>query len=188
MKHLRSGRLTPTLIGAALVVFLAGGCSSDRSDLQQWMEGVRAEAKPVPRRVNEPRVFEPYRYQEAGRIDPFSATKIASSDFDGKGRNNDLAPDQERLREPLEAWPLDSIRMVGYLSNPQGSYALLQTEQNVYQASVGNYVGRNYGKVMRISESGIELRELVQDAAGDWMERETTLRIDERNLDENNAR
>lgn len=180
--------MTAAIIGAAFVATLAGGCSSDRSDLQEWMKSVRAEAKPVPRQVNEPRVFEPYRYQEAGRTDPFSATRIVSANPDEKGRNGILAPDPDRPREPLEAWPLDSIRMVGYLSNPQGSYALLKTDRLVYQAGVGNYVGRNYGKITRVGESGIRLRELVQDATGDWTERETTLQIDEGKLDEKNAR
>lgn len=178
MRSSRFSHVIVSVAGAALVTLLAG-CSGDRSDLQEWMKSVRAEAKPVRQRVNEPRVFEPYRYEDEGRDDPFSPARIASTDVDAKGRGSGLTPDPDRPREPLEAWPLDSIRMVGYLANPQGSYVLLQADRLVYQAGVGNYVGRNHGVITRVGEAGIQLRELVQDATGDWAERETTLQIDE---------
>lgn len=178
MKRSLSAPLLPVLFGAVVLAGVAG-CSNDRSDLQQWMQMVRADAKPVRQRVNEPRRFEPYYYQDAGRVDPFSEARIAPLVAEDDKRGSGLAPNLDRPREPLEAWPLDSIRMVGYLANPQGRFALLQAEHLVYQTGVGNYVGSNFGVVTHIDETGIQLRELVQDAAGDWGARETTLQIDD---------
>lgn len=165
-------------IGALAAVSLAG-CANDHSDLRDWMQTVRASAKPVHETISEPRRFEPYRYDNEGQVDPFSVAKLGgSSDGPNAGASGGgLKPDTNRQREALEAFPLDSIRMVGQLANRQGQYALLQAERLVYQARVGNYAGQNYGMITRISETEVKLKELVQDAVGDWVERETTLQI-----------
>ena len=90
-----------------------------------------------------------------------------------------LKPDTNRRREALESFPLDAIRMVGHMTNGRSSFALLQVDSTVYQARVGNYAGLNYGMITRVSESEVRLKELVQDAAGDWIERETALQLKE---------
>ena len=69
--------------------------------------------------------------------------------------------------------------MVGHMSNNNASFALLQVENMVYQARVGNYAGQNFGKIVRVSEGEVVLKEMVQDAAGDWNERDTALRLQE---------
>jgi len=165
-------------IGALAAVSLAG-CANDHSDLRDWMQTVRANAKPVHETISEPRRFEPYRYDNEGQVDPFSVAKLGGSpDGANPGASGGgLKPDTTRPREALEAFPLDSIRMVGQMANRQGQYALLQAERLVYQARVGNYAGQNYGMITRISETEVKLKELVQDAVGDWVERETTLQI-----------
>ncbi len=165
-------------LGALAAVSLAG-CASDQSDLRAWMQTVRASAKPVHESISEPRRFEPYRYDNESQVDPFSVARLGgSSDAAGAGAGRGgLKPDTTRVREALEAYPLDAIRMVGHLANRQGQYALLQAESLVYQARVGNYAGQNYGMITRISETEIKLKELVQDAVGDWVERETILQI-----------
>ncbi len=69
--------------------------------------------------------------------------------------------------------------MVGHLANGKQSYALLQVDNLVFQARVGNYAGQNFGVITKVNEAEIKLKELVQDAAGDWKERETSLQIQE---------
>jgi type IV pilus assembly protein PilP len=165
-------------VGAVAAASLAG-CANDQTELREWMQTVRAGVKPVHQPISEPRRFEPYRYDNLGQVDPFSIAKLggAIDAGDGAAARGGLKPDTTRQREALEAYPLDAIRMVGQLANRQGQYALLQADGLVYQARVGNYAGQNYGMITRVSETEVELKELVQDAVGDWVERETTLQI-----------
>lgn len=164
-------------LGALAAASLAG-CANDQAELRQWMDTVRAGVKPVHERISEPRRFEPYRYDNEGQVDPFSVAKLGGAPAaDGETPRGGLKPDLTRRREALESYPLDAIRMVGHLANRQGQYALLQAESLVYQARVGNYAGQNFGMITRISETEVKLKELVQDAVGDWVERETTLQI-----------
>jgi type IV pilus assembly protein PilP len=165
-------------LGAFAAVSLAG-CADDQAELREWMQSVRASVKPVHHPISEPRRFEPYRYDNEGQVDPFSVARLGGAPgvAHAGAPAGGLKPDTTRPREALEAYPLDAIRMVGHLANRQGQYALLQAERLVYQARVGNYAGQNYGMITRISETEVALKELVQDAVGDWVERETTLQI-----------
>jgi type IV pilus assembly protein PilP len=65
------------------------------------------------------------------------------------------------------------------MSDRKSNFALLKADGMVYQARVGNHAGQNYGVITRVSETEIRLRELVQDAAGDWVARETALKLQE---------
>ncbi len=89
-----------------------------------------------------------------------------------------LAPDLTRRKEPLEAYPLESLNMVGTLEKGKTVYALVRTpDKDVYQVRQGNYLGQNYGVVIGVTDSEIRLKELVQDGAGDWTERSSTLQL-----------
>lgn len=155
-------------------------CANDQTELRTWMDGVRASTKPVHERIAEPKRFEPFRYDNDAQVDPFSPDKLALAieKFQKRARG-DLQPDMNRRREALEGYPLDTIRMVGRLTNGRHDYALLQAESVVYKAHVGSYAGQNFGKITRISETEVTLKELVQDAAGDWVERESSLQLQE---------
>ncbi|MCO5107825.1 MAG: pilus assembly protein PilP [Burkholderiaceae bacterium] len=167
------------LLTLAAVLALAG-CSNDQSELRAWMQQVRADTKPIQERIEEPKKFAPFRYDDVAEVDPFSPEKLATV-LDGPQRPGagGLKPDLNRRREALEAFPLDAIRMVGHLANGRQNHALLQVDKTVYQAHVGNYAGQNFGVITRISENEVLLKELVQDAAGDWVQRESTLRLQE---------
>lgn len=167
------------LLTLAAVLALAG-CSNDQSELRAWMQQVRADTKPIQERIEEPKKFAPFRYDDVAEVDPFSPEKLATV-LDGPQRQGagGLKPDLNRRREALEAFPLDAIRMVGHLANGRQNHALLQVDKTVYQAHVGNYAGQNFGVITRISENEVLLKELVQDAAGDWVQRESTLRLQE---------
>ena len=84
-----------------------------------------------------------------------------------------------RRREPLEAYPLDSMAMVGSVTRDGRPYALLRVDNLLYQARVGEYLGQNFGRITKITETEISLREVVQDAAGEWIERTSTLQLQE---------
>ena len=91
-----------------------------------------------------------------------------------------LAAEMNRRKEPLEAYPLDSMAMVGSVSKEGRPHALLKVDNLLYQVSVGQYLGQNYGKITKISETEVVLREIVQDAAGEWIERTSNLMLQER--------
>ena len=165
-------------IAAAAAVALLAGCGEEHQELRSWMDQQRAampvRSEPVP----VPKTFEPFRYENAGQSDPFSQSKLALRL--GRGAGGTAKPDTSRRREVLENFPLETVQLVGHLSNTKGSFALLRVDEMVYQARVGNYAGQNFGKIVRVTESEVTLRELVQDAAGDWTERETTLQLQEK--------
>lgn len=169
------------LLAAAMLAALLAGCGDDRSELRSWMENVRATTQPVRETIAEPKKFEPFRYDRAGEVHPFERTRLAglSPDDARSSRGSVLKPDLARPREQLESFPLDAIRMVGHMSNGRQNFALLQVESVVHQARVGNHAGQNHGVITRVAENEVRLRELVQDAAGDWVHRETTLQLQE---------
>ena len=134
-------------------------------------------------RLPEPSKFSPQPYTQEGAVEPFSNQKLAQAlkrDSNQATANAGLiAPELARRREPLEASPLDTVVMVGSLINTGKPVALVRVDNLLYQVRVGNYLGQNYGRITKISESGLTLREIVQDAAGEWIERTATLQLQE---------
>ena len=133
--------------------------------------GQGARASSIRCRRSSP--YEPFAYNAFDLPDPFKPRKIEPV----KGASK-LAPDLTRRKEPLEAYPLESLQMVGTLQKNKTIYALVRTtDKDVYQVRAGNYVGQNFGVITGIGESEIKLKELVQDGAGDWTERSSTLQL-----------
>jgi len=91
-----------------------------------------------------------------------------------------LAAEINRRKEPLEAYPLDNMTMVGSVVKQGHQYALLKVDVLLYQVKVGDYLGQNFGKVMAITETEVRVREVVQDSAGEWTERPAALQLQER--------
>lgn len=165
-------------IGAAA---LLAGCGPNHDELQQWMDQQRREVKPNVTPLQPPKKFEPGPYLAAQNVEPFSALKLTVAiKQEARQPSSLLASELSRRKEPLEAFPLDSMTMVGSLVKTGRPQALLKVDNLLYQIKVGDYVGQNYGRVMRITETEISLREIVQDAAGEWIERPTTLQLQER--------
>jgi len=163
--------------------FLAGCSSSDEEQLQQWMTEQRNQTRSKVDRLPEPTKFTPQAYAEEGSVEPFSNQKLTQAlkrDSSQATANAALiAPELARRKEPLEASPLDAVSMVGSLIKVGQPVALVRVDNLLYQVRVGNYLGQNYGKITKVSETGINLREIVQDAAGEWIERTATLQLQE---------
>lgn len=170
--------LTLTSIGLASVVL--AGCSGSNDELRQWMADTRKEMRPVTPTLTEPKTFQPFLYHDQGEVDPFDPSKVSNALKALSAKSNSgMAPDLARRREPLEAYPLDTVAMVGTLQRPNLRYALLRADSVIYQVKVGNYVGLNFGIITRIDENEVAIKEVVQDAAGEWVERATTLQLQE---------
>ena len=158
------------LIPAALLV--VAGCSSEIDELKQF---VRDSDKGIPRRV-EPlpavKPFEPFAYEGFDLPDPFKPRKLSAPK---EGTGGGIAPDLNRRKEPLEAFPLEQLKMVGTLSQNKEIYALVRADKTLYRVKKGNYMGQNFGLITDVTESEIKLKEIVQDSAGDWAERQSVL-------------
>jgi type IV pilus assembly protein PilP len=158
------------LIPAALL--LVGGCSSEIDELKQF---VRDSDKGIPRRV-EPlpavKPFEPFAYEGFDLPDPFKPRKLSAPKEGGGGG---IAPDLNRRKEPLEAFPLEQLKMVGTLTQNKETFALVRADKTLYRVKKGNYMGQNFGLITDVTESEIKLKEIVQDSAGDWAERQSVL-------------
>ena len=161
-------------------------CTAESDDLQQWMAEQRRTTKPKVTPISEPKKYVPLAYSEGASFDPFSSDKLtqALKRETGAGTASSgallVAPELDRRKEPLEAFPLDAMTMVGSLNRSGQLVALVKVDSLLHQVRVGNYLGQNYGLVNKISENEVVLREIVQDAAGEWIERNTTLQLQEK--------
>lgn len=161
-----------------LAAALLSACAGDDDDLSQWMAQQRAQAKPRVQPVRPPASYQPQAYLGVGSVSPFADEKLTRVLRSDSGRASQLlAAEQRRRREPLEDFPLDAMSMAGILDKAGRRVALVRVNGLLYQVSVGNYLGQNYGRVTAISENQITLREIVQDAAGEWVERTATLQL-----------
>lgn len=164
-----------TLVVIAAAALVAGCGPSSHKDLVDWMneqgKGVRGHLDPLP--TIKP--YEPFVYNDFDLPDPFKPRKIEPMKSDN---SNKLAPDLNRRKEPLEAYPLESLSMVGTLEKGRTRYALVKTpEKDLYQVRQGMHMGQNYGVITDVTDTDIKLKELMQDGSGDWSERSSTLNL-----------
>lgn len=157
-----------------LLVVLTGCGSEEGDDLDKFMANAANDmgksVKPLP----EVKPYIPLQFNADGALsDPFRARKATST--------SSLQPNTSRPKEPLEAYPLESLKYVGLLSKNKSVYGLIKTPDNtVQQVKVGNYLGPNYGLITSINENAVDLKEIVQDdLTGDWVERNASISLQE---------
>ena len=165
----------------SLLSFVISACSGSQDELQQWIEQQRREVKPNISPLSPPKKFNPQAYLAANAVEPFSSQKLTVAiKQEARQSNSLLAAEVNRRKEPLEAYPVDSMAMVGSVTKQGHPYALLKVDSLLYQVKRGDYIGQNYGKITKISETDISFREIVQDAAGEWIERTSSLQLQEK--------
>jgi len=171
-------RIFQSVIATLLLTSLAA-CDDGMGEVRQWMAEQKAQARVTIPKLSEPKKFIPFTYADQDQIDPFNQTKLTVALAKAQGvPRGAFAPDPNRKHEPLESYPLDSISMVGTI-NKGGQHAILQVDKTLYDVKVGNHLGQNDGEIKTINESGMEISERVQDASGEWVERKTTLELQE---------
>ena len=158
---------------------LMAGCADEQEDIQKWMReksaGMRGAVKPLP----EVKIFPVVDYVAVSELEPFNAARIEPAKPE-KRLVNDPRLDPDRQREPLEAYPLETLKMVGILGKGKSVNALIQADKALYQVRVGNFIGRNYGKVIAINQDSLELQELIEDLNEGWVEKITTVQLQEK--------
>lgn len=167
-------------ITVAIIAVLSGCGGEQHQELRTWMrqeeQGMRGRVDPLPKVLP----YEPVTYDVGGALDPFSPIKAK---VEG-GRGGANLPDTNRPREPLEDFPLETIKLVGIFQDKSRLVGQVLANSRGYQVKVGSYVGQNFGRVVRIvtakNEERIVVKELVKDADDQWVERESELLLDTR--------
>ena len=153
------------------------------NELQVWMDEQKNGIKPTVAKVSQPKTYIPQEYLKINLMDPFNPQKLVaggkSDTTRGDASSALIEPELNRRKESLESLPLDVMSYVGRLEKKGQSSALLKVDRLLYQIKVGSYLGQNYGKIIKITESELLIREIVQDAAGEWIERMATLKLQE---------
>lgn len=172
MKHPR------ILLVAGLLCVALSGCSNDGlDDLREFTKNAYADRKPKVEPLPEIKMQESFIYNPTNLPDPFAATNLKPQ---GPKSASGPRPDPNRRKDPLEEYPLDSLKMVGTLTRGKQVWAIIQaSDGNVYRAQVGDHMGQNSGLIKKITEEKIDLVELIQSASGDWVEREASLSLQE---------
>ncbi|MDR7094431.1 pilus assembly protein PilP [Hydrogenophaga laconesensis] len=177
------GRWIPTVAGLLLTGLLTACTSSGQDELQVWMQTERNSIKPSVQPIPEPTKFVPQAYLGERMTQPFSSEKMAimmrGSQVAPVANAALIEPELNRRKQPLEAYPLDTMSMVGSLNRDGKLVALVKVDSLLYQVRPGNYLGQNYGRVTRITETEVVMREIVQDSAGEWIERAAALQLQE---------
>lgn len=166
--------MTRQTAGILLSAFCLAACSGgEQEELRQWMKEETKDFRGKIPALPQVKPYEAVPYDAAGLIDPFKSSKMLIDVKEGGGGG--LQPDLNRPKEPLEHYPLESIKYVGSLTKKRQVHGIVQVDGALHQVRTGNYMGQNFGVVTKVSETEITLRELVQDPAGDWIERASTL-------------
>ena len=167
------------------VIGLLTACGvAPEDELQQWMAQQKSEAHPRIKPITEPKVFKPELYAMVSDVEPFSNQKLTQAlkkdSTQSVSSGALIAPELARRKEPLEEFPMDAMALVGSMVRAGKPAALVTVNKMLYQVRVGEHLGQNFGRVTKISETEVSLREIVQDAAGEWIERTTSLQLQER--------
>jgi len=165
-------------LGLLFVFVTMLGCSSQRyDDLDSYIEDVRRKTKGRIEPLPEVKTYEAYTYQAHDLRDPFTAYEEQPSE---ELAQPGISPDTQRKREALEAFPLDSLGFVGLLERDGVKWGLVSApDKSIYRVQVGNFMGKNFGEIITISETAILLKEIIPNGSGGWVEREASLALTE---------
>jgi len=174
--------ILPRLLIALVAVLLAGCANEEHQDLKEWMRGtsktLKGNVPPLPELKPPPVV----PYDGSAMADPFQASKIAPEQAAASGGKT---PDFDRPREPLESYPLESLKLVGIMMPGKGNtktpYALIRSSEGLSYVVVGSHLGQNFGAVTAITASEVKIKETVKDPTGqtaDWVERPVSLYLE----------
>lgn len=162
------------LIAAA--VLLLQGCGGGMDDLVEKVSSAKAEKSTAIEPIPQMKQYEAFVYEPKGRRDPFTAVEPQRNPqgFENSG----IRPDVNRNKEPLEEFPLDSLRMVGTIDAGGKTFALVKAPDGVvHRVTLKDHMGQNYGEITAITEAEVSLTEIINDGFGGWMQRPANLAL-----------
>ncbi len=181
-QHLASRRAASArgwcILALLLAIGLSGCGGKDTDDLKAYVQGIEQRQKSTIPPLPELLEYEIFTYNETSLRDPFEPPEKAKENV--QRPNTDLQPDLKREREALEQYSLGSLRMVGSIEKKGRRWALIiASDGTLHRTTTGQHMGQDNGEVIRITESQVELKEIVPDGLGGWIERRTTLTVSE---------
>lgn len=175
-----TGKLTKLAVILG-VTGLLSACDQGISDLHSYVTDIKSQP---PGRIEPIPEFTPYQnfeYTSSDLRDPFRKLDFRRPDElpgEVEGTGSGLKPDADRVREPLEDFPLDTLRMKGTVTQDGIKWALIFAPDNtVHRVIEGNYLGQNHGRITSVSDEKIELTEIVPDGLGNYIERSTAIAL-----------
>ena len=165
---------------ALVIVASMAACSNNMEDLENNIASIKARpADPIPP-IPPVRTYTAYEYEGLTGRDPFRPSLNEGSDDVRSTKASGPRPDFDRPKEYLERYELDTLAMVGTFSKGESEWALIRDPEGViHRVPVGNYIGKNHGKVVRIEATQMDLSELISDGSGGWLVREATIALGE---------
>ncbi len=162
-----------------LAVAITGCANKDMRDLKQYAKEVKARKQGRIEPLPEIKQVKTFTYRPEDRRSPFTPTSRGEEEVE-QSTTSGIAPVRNRRKEELEHFSLDSLRMVGTLERAEVMWALIRAkDKTIYRVKAGNYMGKNHGQITQITESKIELTEIVPDGRGGYRERQATLALKE---------
>lgn len=167
------------VVVAALAALLLAACGGEqfgdlRQELDQLTKDLRGKVEPLP----QVKPYEPVEYKAFDQVDPFRASRLdVVASGAAMASATGIKPDMSRPKEALEAFSVETLRMVGTLSQDKETYGLVKAGNNLFRVKKGNYMGLNFGVITAIDDTEIKFKELVQDGGGDWIERNSSLQL-----------
>lgn len=167
-------RVLALAVLAMMTVGALGGCGGGQEEeLQHWMAATRAAKVPPPEPLPDVTPYVPREYGGRSAPEPFAQTKIGELN-----KTMSESPEAGRRHEPLEDYPLENFKMLGMMRKHGETYGVVRVDNKIHHVKVGQYLGQNYGRVVRISDQEIVLRELVREGVTDWKEKMTSLKLE----------
>ena len=183
LTHITRINLRPHVqVGCVFFMALLAGCGNDDfSDLNRYVSEVKARPKQSIKSLPEIQVVEPFIFKPEGLRDPFRPLEQPEqTEGVDVSTGNGIKPDTTRRKQELETFPLDGLKMVGTINMKSTLWGLVKaSEGTIYRVKVGNYMGKNYGKIIQITSDKIELMEIVPDTPGTWREQPASIALTE---------
>lgn len=160
-----------------MLLILAGCGASNQDALRDYIKAVKSRPETNIEPLPEVRPYSAFVYSADDLRDPF--VKSNTGDLNNSlPADNGIRPDIDRPREPLESFSLDSLKMIGTLSKQGIPYAIIMDKEGVvYRVGLGNYIGQNHGRIEKIEEDNITIKEILPNGVGGWQERESVVSL-----------
>lgn len=165
------------LIGSLALLLV--GCGSEYSDLDAYMEEVKSRPKASIEPLPKEEIYRPFAYMVAAKRSPFQPP-VKLETIKNQVASKDVKPDENRIKQFLESFNIETFSMVGTLTRGNDLYALIRADGGIHRVKVGDYLGRNHGKIIEIKPAEINVVEIVPNGEGGYLERPRTLVLQER--------
>lgn len=165
-------------LGLISTLVLAGCGSSDFSDLDDYMAEKRARPGGIIAPIPTFKAYEAFAYSATRLRSPFDRP-IEVREITQLQAISAVKPDDARAKEFLEQYTFDSLSMVGTLERGGDDWALIKDpEGGIHRVQVGNFLGRNHGKIVEMTDTYLAVVEIVSDGTSDgWVERPRTIEL-----------